>query len=54
MEAEQGLCKLAVDTGMDVVIIRPVLVHGPGVKANIFEYDALVRQRSPSIFRRNS
>jgi nucleoside-diphosphate-sugar epimerase len=34
MEAEQGLRALAAETGMDVVIIRPVLVYGPGVKAN--------------------
>lgn len=34
MEAEQGLRALAADTGMEVVIIRPVLVYGPGVKAN--------------------
>ncbi|QCY13776.1 SDR family oxidoreductase [Pseudomonas sp. MPC6] len=34
MEAEQGLRKLACETGMEVVIIRPVLVYGPGVKAN--------------------
>lgn len=34
MEAEQGLCALATETGMEVVIIRPVLVYGPGVKAN--------------------
>lgn len=34
MEAEQGLRLLASETGMDVVIIRPVLVYGPGVKAN--------------------
>lgn len=34
MEAEQGLRDLAEKTGMDVVIIRPVLVYGPGVKAN--------------------
>ncbi|WP_338485684.1 SDR family oxidoreductase [Pseudomonas trivialis] len=34
MEAEQGLRELAVLTGMEVVIIRPVLVYGPGVKAN--------------------
>jgi nucleoside-diphosphate-sugar epimerase len=34
MEAEQGLRTLAVETGMEVVIIRPVLVYGPGVKAN--------------------
>lgn len=34
MEAEQGLRFMAAETGMDVVIIRPVLVYGPGVKAN--------------------
>jgi nucleoside-diphosphate-sugar epimerase len=34
MEAEQGLRMLAAETGMEVVIIRPVLVYGPGVKAN--------------------
>lgn len=34
MEAEQGLRTLVVETGMEVVIIRPVLVYGPRVKAN--------------------
>ena len=34
MEAEQGLRKLAAHIGMEVVIIRPPLVYGPGVKAN--------------------
>ncbi len=33
-EAEKGLMVLAATTGMEVVIIRPVLVYGPGVKAN--------------------
>ena len=33
-EAEQGLLALAAETGMEVVIIRPPLVYGPGVKAN--------------------
>jgi UDP-glucose 4-epimerase len=33
-EAEEGLRKLAQQTGMEVVIIRPPLVYGPGVKAN--------------------
>lgn len=33
-EAEQGLLALAAESGMEVVIIRPVLVYGPGVKAN--------------------
>lgn len=35
-EAEQGLLCLAADTGMEVVIIRPVLVYGRGVKANFY------------------
>ncbi|UMY62935.1 SDR family oxidoreductase [Pseudomonas sp. LS.1a] len=33
-EAEQGLVALGAQTGMEIVIIRPVLVYGPGVKAN--------------------
>lgn len=33
-EAEQGLRAIAAQTGMEVVIIRPPLVYGPGVKAN--------------------
>lgn len=33
-EAEEGLRELAHQTGLQVVIIRPVLVYGPGVKAN--------------------
>ena len=32
--AEQALRQLAQETGLEVVIIRPVLVYGPGVKAN--------------------
>jgi nucleoside-diphosphate-sugar epimerase len=34
MEAEEGLRLLAAETGLEVVIVRPVLVYGPGVKAN--------------------
>lgn len=34
MEAEQILRELSVQTGMEVVIIRPPLVYGHGVKAN--------------------
>jgi nucleoside-diphosphate-sugar epimerase len=33
-EAEQALLSVANETGMEVVVIRPVLVYGPGVKAN--------------------
>jgi len=35
-EAENVLRKLAAETGMEVVIIRPPLVYGPGVKANFY------------------
>lgn len=33
-EAEQALTVLCADSGMELVVIRPVLVYGPGVKAN--------------------
>ncbi len=39
-EAEQGLRQIAAETGIEVVIIRPPLVYGPGVKAN---FSALMR-----------
>jgi nucleoside-diphosphate-sugar epimerase len=39
-EAEQGLLKLSAESGMELVIIRPPLVYGPGVKAN---FAALMR-----------
>jgi len=34
MEAEQGLREISAQTGMELVIIRPPLVYGPGVRAN--------------------
>lgn len=37
MEAELALQELSRQTGMQLVIIRPVLVYGPGVKANFHE-----------------
>lgn len=40
LEAELGLRDLALQTGLEVVIIRPPLVYGPGVKAN---FAALMR-----------
>ncbi|WP_312764182.1 UDP-glucose 4-epimerase family protein [Stutzerimonas balearica] len=39
-EAEQGLMQLAAETGMEVVIIRPPLVYGPGAPGN---FGSLVR-----------
>lgn len=34
MEAEEGLSDISRETEMEVVIVRPPLVYGPGVKAN--------------------
>jgi nucleoside-diphosphate-sugar epimerase len=34
LEAENGLREIAASTGLEVVVIRPPLVYGPGVKAN--------------------
>lgn len=39
-EAESGLKQVAVESGMEVVIIRSPLVYGPGVQAN---FRALIR-----------
>lgn len=46
MEAEQGLRQIAAQTGMELVIIRPPLVYGPGVRAN---FAALMRTVSRGI-----
>lgn len=34
-EAEQGLHALAAATGLEVVVVRPTLVYGPGAKGNL-------------------
>lgn len=47
MEAEQGLQALALETGMEVVIIRPPLVYGPGVKGNFASMMKLVEKGLP-------
>lgn len=39
-EAEQGLAAISARTGMELVVVRPPLVYGPGVRAN---FAALVR-----------
>ncbi len=46
MEAEQGLWQIAAQTGMDVVVIRPALVYGQGVKAN---FQAMMRWLSRGV-----
>lgn len=47
LEAEQGLLALARNTGMEVVIIRPPLVYGPGVKGNFASMVRWVRKGMP-------
>ena len=46
-EAEQGLRQVSADTGMEVVIIRPPLVYGPGVKANFAALMRVVKRGWP-------
>ena len=47
LEAEQGLIELAHEKGMEVVIIRPPLVYGPGVKGNFASMVRWVRRGIP-------
>ncbi|MNF38769.1 GDP-6-deoxy-D-mannose reductase [compost metagenome] len=49
-EAESGLLKISTETGMEVVIIRPVLVYGPGVKANFLSMMKFVDKGIPLPF----
>lgn len=46
-EAEQGLFELASATGAHVVVIRPVLVYGAGVKANFHSMMRWVQRELP-------
>jgi UDP-glucose 4-epimerase len=46
-EAEDLLLQLAAETGLEVVIIRPTLVYGPGVKANFASLLNLVSRGFP-------
>ncbi|MDA9027167.1 NAD-dependent epimerase/dehydratase family protein [Gammaproteobacteria bacterium] len=47
LEAEQQLFKLSWDTGLEIVIIRPPLIYGPGVKANFAMLASAVRRGLP-------
>ena len=46
-EAEDALRQLAIDTGLEVVIIRPPLIYGPGVKANFLSMIRLLNKGVP-------
>jgi len=46
-DAEQGLRRVAQETGLEVVILRPPLVYGPGVKANFLRLMRTLRNGWP-------
>lgn len=46
-EAEQALRAIEEETGMEVVIVRPTLVYGPGVKANFLNMMKVVSKGIP-------
>jgi len=45
LEAEKGLLSISAETGIEVVIIRPSLVYGTGVKANFLSLVLAVKKR---------
>jgi nucleoside-diphosphate-sugar epimerase len=47
LEAEEALRQISLETGMEVVIIRPPLVYGPGVRANFLSMMAWLNKRIP-------
>jgi nucleoside-diphosphate-sugar epimerase len=49
-EAEQGLWEISAKTGLEVVVVRPPLVYGPGVKGNLARLLKLVRLGLPLPF----
>ncbi|MGH6691149.1 MAG: NAD-dependent epimerase/dehydratase family protein [Gammaproteobacteria bacterium] len=46
-EAEQALARVAAETGLEAVILRPPLVYGPGVKGNFLRLMNLVARGVP-------
>ena len=46
-EAEQTLHRLAQETGLEIVIVRPPLVYGPGVKGNFLRLLQLIFRGLP-------
>ena len=48
--AEQALCQISQEAGLEVVILRPPLVYGPGVKGNFLRLLQAVDQWQPLPF----
>jgi len=49
-EAEAGLRQIGKETGLEIVIIRPVLVYGPGVRANFLSMMRWIERGVPFPF----
>lgn len=49
-EAEQELRKIEAATGLEVVVVRPTLVYGPGVKANFLNMLKIISKGIPLPF----
>ncbi len=49
-EAERTLWQIAAETGMEVVVLRPPLVYGPGIKGNFLRLMQAIDQRRPLPF----
>ncbi|MDY0189332.1 MAG: sugar transferase [Desulfuromonas sp.] len=49
-EAEQGLMQISNETGIEIVVIRPPLVYGPGAKGNFSSLVKLVATGMPLPF----
>jgi len=47
LEAEEALTRVATETGLEVVVLRPPLVYGPGVKGNFLRLLELVARGAP-------
>jgi nucleoside-diphosphate-sugar epimerase len=49
-EAEAGLARIATETGLELVVLRPPLVYGPGVRANFLRLVRLADRGVPLPF----
>jgi nucleoside-diphosphate-sugar epimerase len=47
LEAELALQRIAQETGLEVVVVRPPLVYGPGVRANFLQLMYLIKRGIP-------
>src|SRR6202022_218293 len=47
LEAEQALARFGAEKGLDIVIVRPPLVYGPGVRANFLRLMRAIAKGMP-------